>query len=156
ITLSELVFEARVALIERGGLRGADAPLDDETLRSALQLSIAERLETNEADKLQAFPLEDEEVEAAYRAFHSRFQTEDAFNAFLARHEADPQQLKSLLARRLRAEKILDSKVRLRARVTEADARRYFEQHRKELGGNFEEVRDQIREKLFRERYSSL
>ncbi len=44
ITLSELEFEARVGLIQRGGTRGAEDPLNDEARRSALQLSIVERL----------------------------------------------------------------------------------------------------------------
>ncbi len=148
ITLSELDFEARVELIQRGGIASADAALDDEALGSALQLSIAEWLENIEADKLQAFPVEEGEVEAALRQFRSRFDSE--------RHEADLQQLSSLLARQLRAQKVLDSKVRLRARASDAEVRRYYEEHRAELGPSFEKVREQIQEKLFREHYQEL
>ena len=156
ITLSELDFEARVELIQRGGIASADAALDDEALGSALQLSIAEWLENIEADKLQAFPVEEGEVEAALRQFRSRFDSELDFSRFLQRHEADLQQLSSLLARQLRAQKVLDSKVRLRARASDAEVRRYYEEHRAELGPSFEKVREQIQEKLFREHYQEL
>ncbi len=156
ITLTELEFEARVALIQRGGLGGAADPLDEEALRGALQLSISERLETAEADKLQAFEVSEDEIDAAYQSFRARFDSEKAFNEFLARHEADLQQLKVLLGRRLRTEKILDSKILLRARISEAEVRRYFEQHRTELGGKYGPVRDQIRDKLVRDRYAAL
>jgi hypothetical protein len=157
ITLSELDFEARVALIQKGGVEAAHRPLDDEALKGALDLVIGEWLETLAADKLQAFPAEQEqsEVELALTAFRARFQTAQEFDRFLEQHQADPQQLKAILERRLRAEKILDSKVRLRARVTESDLRRYYDQHRTELGERFEAVRSRLREKLTRERYAA-
>src|SRR5262249_35772433 len=91
ITLSELEFDARVGLIERGATAAADASLDDETLRAALQLSIAERLENLEADKLQAFPVEDVEVEGALRKFRGHFASDMEFFQFLDGQEADLQ-----------------------------------------------------------------
>jgi len=60
------------------------------------------------------------------------------------------------LARRLRAEKILDSKISLRARVSEAEIRRFYDEHRSALAGSYDEVRGQIREKLVRDRYATL
>jgi len=156
ITLSELEFEARVALIERGGVEAANAPLNDQALRSALELAIGERLETEAADKLQAFNLEQGEVESAMRQFKSKFRSDSELASFLAKHEADQQQLATVLARRLRAEKILDSKISLRARVSDAEVRRFYDDHRSELSGTFDEVRGKIREKLVRDRYASL
>lgn len=156
LTLSELEFEASVALIQRGGLQAAAARLDDEALRSALELAIGERLEIDAADKLQAFPIEEGEVDAALRAFRAKFETDADFAKFLQRHEVDVQELAAVLARKLRAEKILDSKIRLRARVSEADVRRYYEQHRSELSGSYEEMRSKLREKLVRDRYAAL
>ena len=156
ITLSELEFEARVALIDRGGLEAANAPLDNQALRSALELALGERLETAAADKLQTFQLEDGEIEAAVRRFKSKFATNAELAGFLARHEADESQLAAVLARRLRAEKILDSRISLRARVSEAEIRRFYDGHRSELVGSYEGVRGQIREKLVRDRYRTL
>ncbi len=156
LTLSELEFEARVALIQRGGVQAATAPLDDQALRGALELAIGERLETDAADKLQAFPPEEGEVDAAVRTFQAKFDTEAQFSGFLQRHQADVQELAAVLARRLRAEKILDSKIRLRARVSEAEVKRYYEEHQSELSGTYEELRSKLREKLVRDRYAAL
>ena len=156
ITLSELEFEARVAIIQRGGLEAADAPLDDPALRAALELAVAERLETDAADRLQVFNLEESEVDSALSDFKSKFQTRAELAAFLARHEADEQQLAAVLARRLRSEKIVDSKVSLKARVSDAEMRLYYDAHRLELGGSYEQARAAIRTKLLRERYAQL
>lgn len=154
ITLSELEFEARVGLIQRGGIRGAEDSLNDEARRSALQLSIVERLETAEADKLHAFVLEESEVEAAVREFRARFENEAAFSRFLARNDVDLQQLGALLARRIRAAKVLDSKIRLRSSISDSETRRYFDQHRADFKLPYEEVREQTQQKLFRDRYT--
>ncbi len=156
ITLSELDFEARVALLSRGAIRAATEPLDDETLASALEYAISERLQADEANKLQAWRVEPAEVEAAVRAFRERFASPAEFEAFLARHEADLQQLGSVLERGLRASRMLESKVRLRAQVSEAEVRSYFDAHRSELSGTWEELRLPLKEKLVRERYQKL
>lgn len=156
ITLTGLDFEARIALVQRGAIRAATEPLDDEALRGALEYAISERLLAGEADALDAWKVEAQEVEAALRAFRARFAVPSEFAAFLARHEADEQALARVLERSLRASKVLDSKVRLRAQVGEAEVRRYYEAHRGELGKSYEEVRATLREKLVRDRYREL
>lgn len=156
VTQSELEFEARVALVQRGALQAATAPLDEQTLRGALDLSVAERLQVLDADRLQAFPAEQSEVQARVTRFKGRFPTPAAFEAFLARHEADEAQLAALLERGVRAERILDSRIRLRAQVTEVELRRYYDAHRAELDGPYEAVRGVLRERLGRERYQRL
>jgi hypothetical protein len=156
LTLSELEFEARVTLVQRGGVRAADASLDEKTLRGALELAINYRLLVAGADRLQAFQAERSEVEARLRTFRERFEDETALLAFLARHDADLEQLTAVLERSVRAERILDSRIRLRAQVSEAEVRRYWEEHKESLGGPFEAVRDTLKEKLFRERYNEL
>lgn len=157
LTLSELELEARVALVQRGGVRAAEAPLDEQTLKGALELAINQRLLVAGADRLQAFPAERSEVEARLRIFRERFEEESALWAFLARHDADLEQLIAVLERGVRAERILDSRIRLRAQqVSEAEVRRYWEQNTAALGGTYESVREALREKLVRERYSRL
>jgi len=156
ITLSGLDFEARVALVQRGAIRAATEPLDEDALRGALDYAVSERLLVGEAEALDAWRVEAAEVEAALRAFHDRFPSRSEFAAFLARHEADEQALVRVLERSLRAAKVLDSKVRLRAQVPEAEVRRYYELHQVELGKSYEEVRVSIREKLVRQRYQQL
>lgn len=156
ITLSGLDFEARVALVQRGAIRAATEPLDEDALKGALEYAISERLLAGEADALDAWRVEGSEVESAVRALRARFGSPADFAAFLARHEADEQALARVLERSLRASKVLDSKVRLRAQVSEADVRRYYDAHRAELGKSYEEVRAALREKLVRDRYQQL
>lgn len=156
ITASALEFEARVALISRGAVTAATAPLDDQMLRSALDNAIWERLLAGEADVLQAFRVEPQEVDAAVRAFRGRFATEPEFEAFLRHADVDVQALARTLERSIRAAKVLDSKVRLRAQVSESEVRRYYEANQGDLKQPFEELRSALREKLFRERYQAL
>ncbi|AGC45936.1 hypothetical protein MYSTI_04644 [Myxococcus stipitatus DSM 14675] len=156
LSLSELEFEARVALIQRGGVQALDVPLDEQTLRGALELVINQRVQVLNADRLQAFPAEPSEVEARLEVFRVRVGGAEALERFLARSEVDLEGLKAVLARGLRAERVLDSRIRLRAQVGETEVRRYYEQHSAEHPGDYETVRDTIREKLFRERYAAL
>ncbi|WP_342374248.1 hypothetical protein NVS55_23070 [Myxococcus stipitatus] len=156
LSLSELEFEARVALIQRGGVQALDVPLDEQTLRGALELVINQRVQVLNADRLQAFPAEPSEVEARLEVFRVRVGGPEALERFLARSDVDLEGLKAVLARGLRAERVLDSRIRLRAQVGETEVRRYYEQHSSEHPGDYETVRDTIREKLFRERYAAL
>ncbi|MFP2932299.1 hypothetical protein ACLESO_45520 [Pyxidicoccus sp. 3LG] len=156
LTLSELRFEARVALVQRGGLQALEAPLDEDTLRGALELVINQRVQVLNADRLQAFPAEPSEVQARLEAFQARLGGEAGLRRFLSRHDVDRGELEKILARGLRAERILDSRIRLRAQVGETEVRRYYEQHAAELPADYESVRAAIREKLVRERYGAL
>jgi len=157
ITLSELEFEARVALIRAGGVQAAMAPLGDAALRDALDLAIGQRLEEREADKLQAYPLDEGEVDAAVAAFKARFPSAADYERFLARHEADPQQVAAVLGRSLRTAKILEGKLRLRAQVTEAEVRRAYDRGAADLGGSaYDQIREPLRQKLVADRLKQL
>ncbi len=155
ITQSELAFETRVRLIELGGVEAATAPLD-EALGPALGLLIAQRLLLLEADRLGAFPLEEQDSGRVVTQFRARFRSDAAYRRFLQDQDADEQALSSLLARKLRADRFLDSKVGLRAQVSEAEVARYFAAHERELSRPLDEVRGALREKLIRERYQDL
>jgi hypothetical protein len=153
ITLSDLRFEAHVALVERGGASLADAPLDESALRSALELAIAQRAAGAEADRLGSFTLEAQDVEARFNRFAARFPDKAAVEAFLRASGADESQLREVLARALRAERALDARVRLRAQVSESDVRRAWEAAGSP--GTFEESRAAIKEQLVRTRYEA-
>lgn len=156
LTLSELEFETRVFLLERGGIQADAATLGEDTLREALELVISQRLQVLDADRLQAFQVDAADVEARVEGLRGRLGGEGAFQAFLARHDADLAQLRSVLERSARAERILDSRIRLRAQVSEAEVRRYYEAHAGDLSGNYEAVRTALQQKLARERYARL
>jgi len=153
ITLSDLRFEARVAMVERGGAALAETPLDEATLRSALELAIAQRAAGAEADRLGSFPLEASDVETRLKRFEGRFADHSAFERFLDASGADLSQLRDVLGRALRAERALDARVRLRAQVSEADVRRAWEAEGSP--GSFEEARAALRDQLVRQRYEA-
>ncbi len=153
ITLSDLRFEARVAMVERGGASLAETPLDEATLRSALELAIAQRAAGAEADRLGSFPLEASDVEARLQRFEARFANHAAFQRFLDASGADVSQLREVLGRALRAERALDARVRLRAQVSEADVRRAWEAEGSP--GSFEQARAALHEQLVRQRYEA-
>ena len=156
LTLSERRFEARVALVQRGGMQALDLPLDEDTLRGALELVINQRVQVLNADRLQAFPAEPADVQARVAAFQAAVGGGAALKQFLVRHDVDARGLEQVLSRGLRAERILDSRIRLRAQVGETEVRRYFEQHADEYPDGYEAARAGIREKLVRERYGAL
>ncbi|AKQ66743.1 hypothetical protein A176_003655 [Myxococcus hansupus] len=156
LTLSELRFEARVALVQRGGMQALDLPLDEDTLRGALELVINQRVQVLNADRLQAFPAEPSDVQARVAAFQAAVGGAAALKQFLVRHDVDARGLEQVLSRGLRAERILDSRIRLRAQVGETEVRRHFEQHADEYAEGYEAARTRIREKLVRERYGAL
>lgn len=156
VTQSELEFEARVTFVQRGAIAAVSAPLDAPALKGALELSIAQRLFVREAEQLEIFPVEPAELETAVNAFKARFETPDAFARFLTAHEADLQLLANVLGRSLRANRMLDSRVRLRAQVSDAEVRRHYEEHRAELAGTYEELRAGLKEKLQRQKYGAV
>lgn len=129
ITASQLDFEARVLLVAAGGVQAAFAPLDQQVLDASLRAVVDQRLALLEADKLETYPLEPGELERAIASFRARFESEARFATFLANHEADLNDLAEVLRRSLRAQRALEGKLRLRAQVSESEARAWRASH---------------------------
>jgi len=156
LTRSELEFETRVALVQQGALQAAFARLDEEALKGGLELAINMRLQVLSADRLEAFPAEKAEVEARLARFRASFESEDAFLAFLARAGADLKLLTEVLERRVRAERILDSRIRPRVQVSEPEVLRYYQQHASEYPEGYAAVKVRLQNQLKKERYDQL
>jgi hypothetical protein len=150
LSWSQLDFEARVMLIDRGGIQAATGPLDASTLQGALELAVAQRAATAEADKLNTYPVEPAEIDQRLRNFESRFASPAAFQAFLKAQDADRAALAEVLARAIRTEKFIEGRVRLRAQVAESEVRKAWEADR--AGQSWEQARGPLRERLERER----
>ena len=150
LSWSQLDFEARVMLIDRGGVEAATAPLEASTLQGALDLAIAQRAATAEADKLNAYPVDPAEIDQRMRTFESRFLTPAAFEAFLKAHDADRAALAEVLARAIRTEKFIEGRVRLRSQVPESEVRKAWEADHG--GQSWEEARGPLRDRMQRER----
>jgi len=157
LLLSELEFEARVALISQGGSEAVDAPLGIEVLRRTLDYVIGQRLAHAEADRLQVFAVTDDDVTKALKGFAQRFPNDLMFKAFLARQEATEEQLASLLRRDLRVARYLESRVRVAARVTEEEIRRFYTARPEEFAERgYVQVREGIKNHLTRQRIREL
>ena len=150
LSWTQLDFEARVMLIDRGGVEAATAPLDAATIQNALDLAIAQRAATTEADKLNAYPVEPAEIDQRLRTFESRFPSAAAFEAFLKAHDADRAALAEVLARAVRTEKFIEGRVRLRSQVPESEVRKAWEADKG--GRTWEEARGPLRDRMQRER----
>lgn len=149
IAASQLEFEARVLLIDAGGVTAAFAPLDQQVLDASLKAIIDQRLAVLEADKLEAYPLDEGELEGAIARFRSRFESEERFVRFLFNHEAELTDLAEVLRRSLRAQKALEGKLRLRATVTDADARAYMLEHAEFKTTPLDKVKSMLVQKRF-------
>lgn len=151
IAASQLEFEARVLLIDAGGVTAAFAPLDQQVLEASLKAIIDQRLAVLEADKLEAYPLDEGELEGAIARFRARFGSEARFVQFLVNHEAELTDLAEVLRRSLRAQKALEGKLRLRATVTDADARAYVLEHADLKTAPLDKVKSMLVQKRFGE-----
>lgn len=156
LTLSELRFEARVALALAGGNEALATPLDGPLLRSTLDYVVGQRLQVAEAEKLQAFTVDQQEVDAALFALERKLGGAGAVSAFLAGSDMGRETLAAVLARKLRAERALDGKLRLKAQVSDAEVRRAWEVDGASRAAPFEQARAELRDRLARERYKEL
>ncbi len=148
ITASQLDFEARVLLINSGGVAAAVAPLDRPALESSLRLMIDQRLALLEADKLESYPLEPGELDRAIAAFRERL-GEAQFVGFLQRHEADLNELAEVLRRNLRAQRALEGRLKLRAQVSDAEVRAWQAENPAMKNVSVEQVRAVLTQKKF-------
>lgn len=121
ITLSDLEFETAVRLVDKGGSEAATRELDAPALRTGLDYAINERLLSLEAEKLQAFVVDEKEVAGVAGKFIGRFESREAFDRFLSRHDAGLAQLFLVFKRRLRAERLLETRINLRVQASEAE-----------------------------------
>jgi len=156
LTQSQVELEAHIALIQRGGVAGADAVLDAQALRPALDYAIAQRMAGDEADKLHTAPIEENEAQAALKAFKQRLGGEKPFGLWLAREETDLPQVLAILTRGLQADRLYEKKVGLRAQVGEADVRRFWDAHPELHQQSYESQRQALKDRLDRERFQQL
>ncbi|MFL5290822.1 MAG: hypothetical protein ACJ79U_04850 [Myxococcales bacterium] len=149
ITLSELVAETRIHLVEHQGAQAAESDPDRALLAASLRRLIEERVILAEVDRLRLFDLDHAEVEGALARFRSRFPTAEAYDRFLARIEMTSEEVALVLARDLRVSRYLDNRLKLAAQVREAEL---DEAIRASPGAD----RGRMRQQLGREKYERL
>jgi len=126
ITLTRLTEEARVALVGQGALEAATAELDAPALRAALRWLVDQLLVADEAARLQVDEVAREDVQASVRRFAQRFPSEADFRRFLAASDLAEEDLAVALARDLKVQRYLESRVGRGARISDDEVARHL------------------------------
>lgn len=149
ITLTRLAEEARIALVSRGAIRAATAPLDAAALKATLAWLVDQTVIMDEVARLQVFEVDRAEVLEELRRFKDRFQTPEGYRAFLGRLDLAEEELLVVLRRMLRVQRYLDSRASRAARVVDADVEAFYREHQADFGSRpLEEVRQAVRAHL--------
>jgi hypothetical protein len=122
ITHSELMREARVALIVREGEHTAYNDLSEELLAPFLDYLVNQVIIAGQARRLGSIEISDEEVEVAVETFVQRFRTRAAYEAFLRRFDISEAALRNILRRDLTNERYIAQRMRAwRVRTGDGD-----------------------------------
>jgi hypothetical protein len=126
VTRTKLEEEARIALVSRGGAAAATGPLDAEALRAALEWLLDQMLLADEAARLKLDDVDGADVEEALRRFRARFEDAGAYARFLSATELGEEELSVTLARMVRVELYVQSRVGRAGRVSDDEVERYL------------------------------
>jgi hypothetical protein len=126
ITLTKLEEEARIALVSRGATGAATGPLDRAALRAALEWLLDQTLVADEAARLRVDEVGREEVVAELKRFQARFPGPAEYARFLARTELAEDELVATLARMVRVQRYVQSRVGRSARVGDDEVDRWL------------------------------
>lgn len=126
IMQTRLIQEARVALVGQGAVDAAAAPLDAAALRAALRWLVDQLLVADEAARLQVDDVAREDAQAAVRRFRERFPGEAAYRRFLAEADLGEEDLEVVLARDLKVQRYLESRVGRASRVSDEELGRFL------------------------------
>jgi len=148
ITLTKLVEEARVALVGQGALEAATAPLDPAALRAALRWLVDQVLVAEEAARLGVDEVARDDLAGELRRFRERFPDPAAFQRFLQAADLSEDELAVTLARGLRVQRYLESRVGRSARVGDEELTRALAERglSAEAPGAREAVRARLRD----------
>jgi hypothetical protein len=119
VTLTRLAEEARIALVARGATEAATRPLDAAALRAALEWHVDELLVADEAARLAVDEVDRGLVQAELRRFAARFPTPQAYADFLAAWELTEEEVAATLARGIRVQRYVESRVGREVRVAD-------------------------------------
>ena len=153
ITKGQVEAEARVVLLRRGGLIGAQQPVDDGLRAGVLQYLINQEVILAEARRLQLFQVPQDELQRELLRVTSLFTSLAEYQQFLDDNGLSPEDLKQIIRRDLRVGKFLDSRVRMLSEIDVEELRAYYLQHQQEYGGqSFEQVREALAARVGRQR----
>jgi hypothetical protein len=148
VTRTKVAEEGRIALVSRGGIEAAFAPLDGAVLRASLDWYVDQLLLHEEAVRLQVFDVDRDSAVAELKRFKAEFATPKDFKAFLYQIDATEEELTSTLRRSLRVRRYLESRLG-RLPPTSREIEAWYEAHAADYGGRpLAEVTDEIAARL--------
>ncbi|HEY6006652.1 MAG TPA: hypothetical protein VIV57_27475 [Anaeromyxobacter sp.] len=121
VTLTKLTEEARVALVSRGAVAAATGPLDRAALRAALEWLLDQMLVADEAARLRIDEVPREDVLEELRRFRGHFPVAADYARFLSANELTEEELVVMLARMVRVQRYVESRVGRTARVADEE-----------------------------------
>jgi hypothetical protein len=150
VTLTKLTEEARIALVSRGATAAATGPLDRAALRAALEWLVDQMLVADEASKLRIDDVDRDAVSAELRRFQGRFPAFAEYERFLEANQLSEDELVATLARMIRVERYVQSRVGRSAHVGDDEVDRWLRE--RGAAGAAAPIRDAARTQLVEER----
>jgi hypothetical protein len=148
VTLTKVTEEGRIAIVARGGIEAAFAPLDGAVLRASLDWYVDQILLLDEAVRLQVFEVDRAAALAELARFKAEFRSPKDYKAFLFEIDVTEEDVVATLRRSLRVRRYLESRLG-RLRATPAEVEAWYAGHPAEVGGRpLAEVADEIGARL--------
>jgi hypothetical protein len=153
ITLTRLVEEARIVLASKGAVEAAGRPIDPQVLRATLEWVLDQTLLSDDAGRLQVAEVPRERVAAELVRFQGRFPDAATYARFLASAELTDDEVSAVLARMLRVDRYLETRVGRGGAVADEDVGRYA--HERGLSVESRATREAVRARMSEERVDS-
>ncbi len=150
ITLTRLVEEARIVLVSKGAIEAAIRPIDAQALRATLEWVVDQTLLSDEAGRLDVAAVTRDLVAGELARFRARVPDAAAYARFLASAELSDEEVSSVLARMLRVDRYLETRVGRGGAVADEDVRRYARE--RGLAVESRAAREAVRARMSEER----
>ena len=148
ITLLEVRKAARIEMV-RGGAVAATVTEPPPDLLELIRVHlIQEALLLDEAQKSALPATPDHDVDVAFATFTARFPTPQALQQFLTSSSLTIDEIRDSLRRSLRVERVLDTRVRSRIQISQADIAKYRAVHADAFALSSAEVSRQASQEL--------
>lgn len=121
ITLSRLTEEARIVLVSRGAVEAAFRPIDEHALAATLAWLVDQTLLADEAGRLRVGEATRDQVAAELRRFQAHFPDRGAWSRFLESAGVTEEEIGGVLARMLRVDRYLETRIGKGGIVDEAE-----------------------------------
>lgn len=150
LLLTRLIEEARIVLASRGAVGAAFRQIDAPVLRATLEWVLDQGLLSDEANRLRLAQVSREQVIAELVRFRAQFSGEAEYQRFLEVAELSEDEVSAVLARTLRVERYLETRLGRGGGVSDEDVQRYARE--RGLSASSRAAREAVRARMGEER----